>query len=141
SPEHELTYCARFMLVLVGLLAGLRNGECSGLQWDCIDLEGRMIYIRRAWRKGEGIIPETKTGKSGYRDIPMSPILSTPIVNGCNRSDTKLRGKSPYSSPKRRRSSVRWRYHRATGQRLPPKLDLWTRTVASITHSIRSVIP
>jgi len=75
KAEHELTYCARFMLVLVGLLAGLRNGECSGLQWDCIDLEGRMIYIRRAWRKGEGIIPETKTGKSGYRDIPMSPIL------------------------------------------------------------------
>jgi integrase len=75
EAEHELTYCARFMLVLIGLLAGLRNGECSGLQWDCIDFEGRMIYVRRAWRKGKGIIPETKTGKSGYRDVPMSPIL------------------------------------------------------------------
>ena len=77
--EHELTYSARFMLVLIGLLAGLRNGECSGLQWDCIDLEGRTLYIRRAWRKGEGIIAETKTGKSGYRSVPMSPILCTAL--------------------------------------------------------------
>jgi integrase len=73
--EHELTYCVRFMLVLIGLLAGLRNGECSGLAWDCIDFDGRMIFVRRAWRKGEGIIGETKTGKSGFRSVPMNPIL------------------------------------------------------------------
>ena len=88
--EHELTYSARFMLVLIGLLAGLRNGECSGLQWDCIDLEGRTLHVRRAWRKGEGIIAETKTGKSGYRAVPMSPICApryAHTVTGFSRWD------------------------------------------------------
>jgi integrase len=85
DKEHELSFCARFMLVLIGLLAGLRNGECSGLQWDCIDFEGRVIYIRRAWRKGEGIIAETKTGKSGYRTVPMSPILYAALHSYADR--------------------------------------------------------
>jgi integrase len=85
DKEHELTYCVRFMLVLVGLLAGLRNGECSGLQWDCIDFGGRRIHVRRAWRKGEGIIAETKTGKSGYRTVPMSPILYAALHSHADR--------------------------------------------------------
>jgi hypothetical protein len=73
------------MLVLLGLLAGLRNGECSCLLWDCIDFEGRKIYIRRAWRKGEGIIAETKTGKSGYRAVPINPILYAALHSYADR--------------------------------------------------------
>ena len=75
DKEHELNFCTRLMLVLIGLLAGLRPGEICGLMWDCVDLEGRVIYVHRAWRKGKGIVRGTKTGKRGLRSVPMSPIL------------------------------------------------------------------
>lgn len=83
--EWEETFCARFMLLLLGLLAGLRDGECCGLYWDCIDFDDRTIHVRRTWRKGEGIIAETKTGKSGYRSVPMSPILFAALSTYADR--------------------------------------------------------
>src|SRR5262249_49885186 len=49
--------------------------ECSGLYWDCVKFDARLILVRRIWRNGKGIVPSTKTGERGKRDIPMSPIL------------------------------------------------------------------
>jgi integrase len=74
---------------------GLRNQECSGLHWDCVDFDGRMIYVRRIWRSGKGIIPTTKTGKKGYRGIPMSPILFAALDTYAERMESlgyKLEG-------------------------------------------------
>jgi integrase len=61
--EPELAFYMRFVLVIVGLLTALRPGEMAGLFWDCVDLDGRMIYVRRSWRRGVGIVRLTKTGR------------------------------------------------------------------------------
>jgi integrase len=78
DKEHELVYRVRFMLVILGLLTGMRPGECSGLCWDCVDFDSRKIFVRRTVQKagvGWELVNTTKTGKSGFRSIPMSPVL------------------------------------------------------------------
>jgi integrase len=82
-PKHdrsELTWCSRWMMMLLGILAGLRNEECSGLYWDCVHFESRTISILRVWRDGEGIVPDTKS-KGGKRIIPMSPMLEAALLH------------------------------------------------------------
>ena len=72
--EHEPAFRVRFLLVLFGLLLGLRDQECGAVCWDCVNLEDRLIHIRRKIENGV-LVNSTKTGKSGFRSIPMSPIL------------------------------------------------------------------
>jgi len=72
--EHEAASRVRFMLVLFGMLLGLRDQECGGLCWDCINFDDRTIHVRRIVRDGK-LVADTKTGKKGFRAIPMSPIL------------------------------------------------------------------
>ena len=57
------------------LETGLRTGELVGLTWDCIDLENRLLTVRKTleyrhsvgcWRAGP---PKSK---SGYRTIPLT---------------------------------------------------------------------
>lgn len=82
DKEHELVFRARFMLVMLGLFTGMRPGECSGLCWDCVDFESRKIFVRRTVQKagaGWELIQTTKTGKSGFRSIPMSPVLQAAL--------------------------------------------------------------
>jgi integrase len=56
-------------MVLLGLRAGLRNGELLALQWDHVDLvNGRINVCRSVWRGVEGT---PKGGRS--RIVPLSP--------------------------------------------------------------------
>ena len=82
--ERELTYRTRFMTVLIGLLTAFRNSECSGLSWDCIDFDGRMVHVRRSVRDGV-LVKTTKTGRSGFRSVPMSPILHAALLEHRDR--------------------------------------------------------
>lgn len=98
DAEHELTFRTRFMMVMIGMLTGLRNEECSGLYWDCVDFDGRMIFVRRIWRKGVGIVATTKTGKSGFRSVPMSPLLYAALRAHADRLQAlgfKVTGEAP----------------------------------------------
>ena len=70
--SKDCVYYNQFALVLQ---TGLRYGELTGLQWNDIDFENRIIHVQRtlrydtqtkSWRFGE---PKTK---SGVRDIPMT---------------------------------------------------------------------
>ncbi|MGY2906195.1 tyrosine-type recombinase/integrase [Bradyrhizobium sp. URHC0002] len=79
SDRSELTWCTRWMMIMIGMFAGLRNEECSGLFWDCVHIEDRTIDMNRIWRDGEGIISAAKS-KNGKRTIPMSPILAAAFV-------------------------------------------------------------
>ena len=75
EDKDELTWAARGMLALIALLASWRPAECTGLFWDCVDFDGRMLHMHRIWRLGGDIIRSSKTGESGMRSTPMSPIL------------------------------------------------------------------
>jgi integrase len=81
EDRHLLTWRTRGLVGLFGLLTGMRNEEIAGLFFDCLNTDDREIYVRRIYREDEGILETTKTGKSGYRTIPMSPILVPAILS------------------------------------------------------------
>jgi integrase len=74
--ESELNFYQRLVLFLIGLFTGMRNGEVSGLHWGNVNFDTRAIFVRDTYRTHVGIVKKsTKTGKSGFRRIPMGPIL------------------------------------------------------------------
>lgn len=66
---------------LVGLALGLRQGEALGLRWEDVDLDARLLRVRRALqrRRGGGLIfTEPKTQRS-KRAIPLPGQLVTAL--------------------------------------------------------------
>jgi integrase len=60
-----------YPLFLTMALTGARFGEVSALQWDDIDEDAEVVWIRRSqWQRRVGT---TKTGK--VRDVPLPPPL------------------------------------------------------------------
>ena len=62
----------------LGLLLGLRPGECLGLLWDDVELEEGLLHVRRSLKR-EGTVlrlGETKTPQS-QRTLAIPPSLST----------------------------------------------------------------
>ena len=83
--EHGIYYAFPF-------LAGTRPSEQLGLLWSDIDLETRVISIRRTLDRREGIIPLTKT-VAGKRDIPICNLLHEMLTKWqatCPRKDGQL---------------------------------------------------
>ena len=64
-------------LVALGLLCGLRRGELFGLQWDDLDVDARVLSVRRAVY--EGIVSTPKTA-AGVRQVPLSEAALSVIV-------------------------------------------------------------
>jgi integrase len=66
------------MALAIFFYAGVRKGECYGLQWKHLDFKNRKVLIRQQLKpkKGTGgvISPKLKTKRS-YRDIPMQQQL------------------------------------------------------------------
>ena len=60
-----------YPLFLTMALTGARFGEVSALQWEDIDEDAGVIWIRRA--QWQGRVGTTKTGK--VRDVPLPPSL------------------------------------------------------------------
>jgi integrase len=60
-----------YPLFLTMALTGARFGEVSALEWDDIDEDAEVIWIRRA--QWQGRVGTTKTGK--VRDVPLPPLL------------------------------------------------------------------
>jgi len=60
-----------YPLFLTMALTGARFGEASALQWEDIDEDAGVIWIRRA--QWQGRVGTTKTGK--VRDVPLPPSL------------------------------------------------------------------
>ncbi len=59
---------SRYAMFATLIYTGARKGEVCGLKWRDVDLEGRMIKIRRSYGSGW-----TKSGK--HRDVPIPPPL------------------------------------------------------------------
>jgi integrase len=67
---------------LTMLLAGLRPGEVRALRWDCVDLPGARLHVRRSVERddsgAEHVVDDVKTsryGDEGKRSIPLPPDL------------------------------------------------------------------
>jgi integrase len=66
---------------LVGLALGLRQGEALGLRWEDVDLDARLLRVRRALQRRRGgglILTEPKTQRS-KRTIPLLGQLVTAL--------------------------------------------------------------
>jgi integrase len=60
-------------------LTGVRPSEQLALLWEDVDLEARLIRIRRTQEPGGSITELTKTSAS-TRDIPITPLLGAMLV-------------------------------------------------------------
>jgi integrase len=66
---------------LVGLALGLRQGEALGLRWEDVDLDARLLRVRRALQRRRGgglVLTEPKTQRS-KRTIPLAEQLAAAL--------------------------------------------------------------
>jgi len=66
-------------LVVTGLMVGLRPGELLGLRWDAVDLDNRILEVRRSLKQEKsGLrLGDPKTPRSNRRvDLP-APVVET----------------------------------------------------------------
>jgi integrase len=67
-PELERAFWS------TALYAGLRSGELRALRWSDVDLDNRLIHVRRSWDDGgEAVLPKTNAGR---RRVPVVPRLA-----------------------------------------------------------------
>lgn len=72
-------------------LAGLRRGECLGLQWGDVDLPLGVIHIRRQRLRIAGrMIDQPTKSRSGTRDVPIDADLA-PLLRSAFRLDRARR--------------------------------------------------
>lgn len=64
--------------ILLLLELGLRKSELLGLQWDDIDLEQNIIFIRRSVteQRNSGMLLDKPKTASSFRELPLSQTLS-----------------------------------------------------------------
>jgi len=86
----------------VALLAGLRQGEALGLRWTDIDLEDRIIEIRRAAQRirKEGIRVVPLKSKAAERDVPMVDPVWAALASITDRTGYVFGGETPKDSRK-----------------------------------------
>jgi integrase len=74
-PDDQLKYKVGIMLTLS---TGIRLGELAGLMWECIDLEGNKIHIKksRSYSYMEGTIEKDPKTYSSIRRIAIPPQIS-----------------------------------------------------------------
>jgi integrase len=76
SIKHMLTLSkgeSRYWIaVFLAIMTGMRQGEILGLKWSDVDIEKKLIYVRRGLRKDSTEFTDLKTEKS-RRIISISP--------------------------------------------------------------------
>lgn len=81
-------------LFATSVMTGMRVGELTALQWDCVDFRGKLIKVRRSFSRKELTTPKTKKGK---RDIAVDSNLLQLLREHKLRSGG--RGEFVFSSP------------------------------------------
>jgi len=61
------------LIVTMALLSALRISEVLGLQWQDVDLERRIVYVRRRWYRGE--LDWVKSARS-ERPVPLPEVIA-----------------------------------------------------------------
>lgn len=91
TPEQFLRYihaaesfCTRpsercyYVFFVLAYYTGMRKGELNALKWSDVDLDSRIIHVRRSVTqkiKGRGIVETPPKNKSSYRDIGIPSVL------------------------------------------------------------------
>lgn len=99
---EEAQNTSYYPLFVVALETGMRIGELSGLQWEDIDFENRVVHIRHSmtyFSNAEGKyvfeLHPTKTNK-GLRDIPLTARAVTALRQQYFAKQTLInKGKTP----------------------------------------------
>lgn len=106
--------------VLLSLYAGLRIGEICALEWEDLDLENRLIHIRKTVSRIAGVSGDTASGSvliisqpktpASFRDIPICswlvPVLEQ--LRSQRRSPFVASSHSEFVSPR----TFDYRYHK-----------------------------
>ncbi len=73
-PDEEIN---RRVPLKFMLLTGVRNAEMCGLRWSDIDLERKVVHIRRnrLYNKCMGVYEKTPKTKTSEREIPLTDVL------------------------------------------------------------------
>ncbi len=69
-PEYPANEAARW---LCALLEGMRQGECLGLTWECVDIPNRRIWVTQELYRitGKGLTVADPKSRTSTRSIPM----------------------------------------------------------------------
>lgn len=74
-----------FPIFLCVALTGLRRGEVVALQWGDVDIQGAMLYVRRAWCRYAKGFKTPKNRREGKIDLgPASCQLFASLLTECN---------------------------------------------------------
>ncbi len=67
----------QIMPIKIMLLTGLRIGEMCGLRWEDIDLQNKLLHVRRnrLYHRNHGIYEKTPKTKASIRTIPLNDSL------------------------------------------------------------------
>jgi integrase len=67
-------------LYVLGLVTGMRIGECLGLQWAAVDLERGVLQVRRKMLHLKGQLLEDQPKSPGsVREVPLHPLAVTAL--------------------------------------------------------------
>ena len=113
------------------LFTGMRRGEVLGLRWEDIDLENRLISVKRnvTFEKNQPTVTTTKT-KNGVRKIPLDPQLVRFLSMRTGTSGYIVGGKSPISLTTYRNTFIR----------ISKKVDLHNATAHIFRHSYLTLL-
>lgn len=75
-----------YPVFVIALNTGMRRGEIQGLKWDCVDLNRKVILVKRIYCHVEKRIIDRTKGKKD-RIIPINPMLFNVLVEQKNKSE------------------------------------------------------
>jgi integrase len=78
-------------LYAIGTYLFLRGGELKALTWPDVDIEMRIVSVRRSYERATGRIEQTKTGNTGMRRFAVEPAL-LPLLRAMH---TEANGEGP----------------------------------------------
>ena len=118
----------------IGFFTGMRTGEITGLKWSDIDLDLKVIQVRRTRSKGVETTPKTK---SSIRDVEILDVLLPYIENHLQfktNSDYVFlaRGNLPFNSSNKI-STIYWR-------RILKELNIFYRSLYQMRHTFASMM-
>ncbi len=91
AAERDWPEWAPFLLLLAR--TGMRLGEALAIQWGDVDLEGRLVWVRRSWRRGQ--VTTTKTGRIRAVDLSRQVCEALRGWQTLQAAEAALRGQTP----------------------------------------------
>lgn len=119
----------------IGFFTGMRTGEILALKWDDIDLENRVIKVRRAKRQNTESLPKTK---SSIRDVDILDVLLPYLQNHLKYKidESEYLFNSFYKKPFTDFSCISKTYWRPVFE----KLDIEYRNPYQMRHTFASMM-